>query len=355
MNKEWSNLHKKFQILIGKRTSFEEGKQALLELRKNLFDMVMLVKGGFPNKGYSQQPCINSKGYDSKTMIYSLYHISRIEDIVYSTLLKEEQEIFFEKLYQKRMNSLIITTGNELKGKEIEEFSSTLMIKEVFQYFKEVYQRGNEYISSLHFEDLKQGVSIKAKEQLIQKDVVSKSEESFWLIDYWCSKDVLGLLKMPFSRHWIMHIEAFLRIKTVLVEKAKKNTKNKIAVCGFSCNHCFLTEWCGTCRSEYNCCSFGTLFEDKICPNVKCAKEKELEGCYLCPQLNVCEIGFYTPSNDGGKAAKASAMFMRKYGKKAFTQVLDKMHQKFDFLKMQEVIGNDSLKGLEKLEEFLEI
>ncbi|NDO68580.1 hypothetical protein FMM80_07725 [Schaedlerella arabinosiphila] len=36
---------------------------------------------------------------------------------------------------------------------------------------------------------------------------------SIWLIDYWCGKDIRGLIQMPFSRHWIMHIEASLRIK----------------------------------------------------------------------------------------------------------------------------------------------
>lgn len=33
-----------------------------------------------------------------------------------------------------------------------------------------------------------------------------------WLIDYWCGKDSRGLVQMPFSRYWIMHIEAALRI-----------------------------------------------------------------------------------------------------------------------------------------------
>ena len=33
-----------------------------------------------------------------------------------------------------------------------------------------------------------------------------------WLIDYWCGKDFRRLVQMLFSRHWIMHIEAALRI-----------------------------------------------------------------------------------------------------------------------------------------------
>lgn len=44
-------------------------------------------------------------------------------------------------------------------------------------------------------------------------NVVSNDENAIWLIDYWCGKDIRGLIQMPFSRHWIMHIEASLRIK----------------------------------------------------------------------------------------------------------------------------------------------
>ncbi len=43
--------------------------------------------------------------------------------------------------------------------------------------------------------------------------IVSKEESAIWLIDYWCNKDVRGLIQMPFSRHWIMHKEACLRIE----------------------------------------------------------------------------------------------------------------------------------------------
>ena len=47
-------------------------------------------------------------------------------------------------------------------------------------------------------------------------NVVSSDKNAIWLIDYWCGKDIRGLIQMPFSRHWIMHIEACLRIKKKL-------------------------------------------------------------------------------------------------------------------------------------------
>ena len=65
----------------------------------------------------------------------------------------------------------------------------------------------------LSYEDLKRKILVERKEQLESLSVVSKDESAIWLIDYWCNKDVRGLIQVPFSRHWIMHIEACLRIK----------------------------------------------------------------------------------------------------------------------------------------------
>lgn len=138
--------------------------------------------------------------------------------------------------------------------------------------------------------------------------------------------------------------------KAEIVGAAKKNV-DMTAICGFSCNHCFLGQWCGGCRSVFCCCSYGTLFPGDKCPNVKCCEEKKLDGCYECPQLETCTIGFYTPENDGAAACKAQAMFLRKYGKEDFFRVQDKLHERYDFQKIQEILGQSVDNGLRILEE----
>ena len=138
--------------------------------------------------------------------------------------------------------------------------------------------------------------------------------------------------------------------KAEIVAAARKNT-DMTAVCGFSCDHCFLGQWCGGCRSVFCCCSYGTLYPGGKCPNVACCQEKGLEGCYACDQLEECATGFYTPENDGAAACKAQALFIRKYGKTDHFQVLDRLHQKYDFRKTQEILGQSVEEGLRLLEE----
>ena len=70
-----------------------------------------------------------------------------------------------------------------------------------------------EWLRTLSYEELKKKVPEERKEALQSWKVVSDDKNASWLIDYWCGKDIRGLIQMPFSRHWIMHTEASLRIK----------------------------------------------------------------------------------------------------------------------------------------------
>ena len=45
------------------------------------------------------------------------------------------------------------------------------------------------------------------------------------------------------------------------------------------------------------------------------------------------------------------AMFIRKHGKKELATVLDNLHKKHDFQKIQEILGADLDEGLKILEE----
>lgn len=137
--------------------------------------------------------------------------------------------------------------------------------------------------------------------------------------------------------------------KGEIVAKARQGV-DMAAVCGFSCDHCFMGEWCGGCRSAFNCCSYGTLFPGGRCPNVVCCREKNLDGCYDCPELERCQKGFYAPDNDGAAACKAQAIFIKRYGKDAFFRAHDRLHERFDFKKIQEVLSVSVEEGLKMLE-----
>lgn len=213
MNKEWSELNKTMQILIKKDATYEEGIGTLIDLRNHLMETLISFNKELGREDFDAIPFINADGYHSKTIAYSIWHIFRIEDIVAHTLINKDEQIFFAGDYQKRINSPIITTGNELVKQQIADFSRQLNLQELYAYIFEVKESTEEIVKSLSYTQLTQKIPEERKDCLKSLNVVNTDENAIWLIDYWCNKDVRGLIQMPFSRHWIMHIEACLRIK----------------------------------------------------------------------------------------------------------------------------------------------
>ena len=213
MNKEWSELNKIMQTQLKKKDTYIDGINTLFELRNRLMQMIISFRDHLSREDFDAIPFINADGYHSKTIAYSLWHIFRIEDIVAHTLINCDEQVFFSGNYQKRMNPSVITTGNELVKNEISDFSRQLDINELYSYIFEVKESTEAILRELPYEMLKQRMPAERREILQNMSVVSNDENAVWLIDYWCSKDIRGLIQMPFSRHWIMHIEASLRIE----------------------------------------------------------------------------------------------------------------------------------------------
>lgn len=350
MDKDWSEKSKRIQVLLNKEDTFKEAMDMLIELRTTIFEQITQVMNGYPKEAFYQMPFAGAGGYHSKTLSYSIWHIFRIEDIVAHEMIAKDEQILFKNDYVKKINTPIITTANELIGNEISDFSKQLDRWQLYYYAKDVFESTNQILKELTYKDLKRKFNDECKEKLKESQCISEDKNARWLIDYWCDKDIKGLIKMPFLRHHIMHVEAMRRIKNKLCKNARKGV-DPIAYCGFSCNHCFLAEWCGSCRAEYHACSFATCSPDGVCPNTACCNRNGYDGCYDCPDILTCETGFYRSGNDGANAAKAQALFIRKYGKKEFLEVHDRLHKKYDFTKTQEILGSDVYEGVRILEE----
>ena len=213
MNKEWSELNRILQQQLKKKETFSAGINTLLKLRRTLMEQIMQFRIELSDTDFCAMPYMNAKGYHNKTIAYSLWHIFRIEDIVTHSLIEDVEQILFVGDYQKRIKSPIITTANELVKEEIKAFSDKLSIDELYNYIADVDRDTIQILKSLTFHDLKEKISDEKRKKLESLNVVSTDENAYWLIDYWCQKDVRGLIQMPLSRHWIMHIEACIRIK----------------------------------------------------------------------------------------------------------------------------------------------
>ena len=166
MNKEWSEKNKEMQALIAKESTFADGIKTLLELRNELFDVISYGAKIYPAEAYYQMPCGDGHQNHHATIGWSLWHVFRIEDIVIHTLILQDKQIF-ENGWKAKTKSTIITTGNELDGKQMIEFSKKLDMKAVYEYAKAVMDSTNEFLKNLTFADLKKKFTEADKARLV--------------------------------------------------------------------------------------------------------------------------------------------------------------------------------------------
>ena len=225
MNREWSELNRTMQTQLKKRETCAAGIASLFDLRDRLMKSLLSFQKELSREDFDAIPFLNANGYHNKTIAYSLWHIFRIEDIVAHTLINGDDQVFFAGNYRERIHSPIITTGNELAKRQIADFSAQLNLQALFAYILEVKDSTEEIVRGLSYGELTRKISVERKELLKSLQVVSADENAAWLIDYWCGKDVRGLIQMPFSRHWIMHTEACLRIKKEFIRRRRRNNE----------------------------------------------------------------------------------------------------------------------------------
>lgn len=189
-NNKLTLMHKELNKIIR--------KLEMWEISKNLFINLYLE---LKNKIDNLFKELND--YKNENIIWHLWHIMRIEDLIVNILICEKESILNEKL-KNELNISITDTGNSLTKEEIKKFAKNINIKKLKYYSDKISKNTINLIKRLKAEDIKRKINKINLEKIINGCGVTK--DNLWLIDYWGKKDIAGLLLMPLSRHIIVHL-----------------------------------------------------------------------------------------------------------------------------------------------------
>ena len=189
-NNKLTLMHKELNKIIR--------KLEMWEISKNLFINLYLE---LKNKIDNLFKELND--YKNENIIWNLWHIMRIEDLIVNILICEKESILNEKL-KNELNISITDTVNSLTKEEIKKFAKNINIKKLKYYSDKISKNTINLIKRLKAEDVKRKINKINLEKIINGCGVTK--DNLWLIDYWGKKDIAGLLLMPLSRHIIVHL-----------------------------------------------------------------------------------------------------------------------------------------------------
>lgn len=148
-----------------------------------------------------------------ETIAWSLWHITRIEDITMNILVSNETQIIYKENWLEKLGVTVCETGNSMTDEEIMDLSSRLNMQELRQYRIAVGRKTREIITSLQPADLKGKIKADRLQRILEEGAVLNVEGANWLIEFWGRKNVAGILLMPVTRHQMVHLNAAMHLK----------------------------------------------------------------------------------------------------------------------------------------------
>lgn len=213
---EWNKKLQKVKKNIRNKEYFEDNIKDILELHRIVFPKELSNDFSFETQIWNDltenqaKKNINKKG---RTVVYSLWHSTRIEDITVNNLICNEEEILDDRGYIEKIGTPIRDTGNAMSPEEILEFSDKIDLKELKNYRIEVGRKTEKVIKNLKFDDLKRKVKKVDLDKILEKGSIVKDKDAIWLLEFWGNKDVAGIIFMPCLRHHVVHINEALEAK----------------------------------------------------------------------------------------------------------------------------------------------
>jgi len=215
--KHWNEKLQELRKIILKPEEIDKTKKLCLELHEmvHMGKMSNINVKTFEDELWENldeetiRTATNEKG---RTIVYGIWHSTRIEDITMNILVADFKQVFEEDWLQK-IHSSIKNTGNALTKEEILEFSKDININQLKEYRIAVGRKTREIINNLNRTDLKRKMKKESLQRILDDGAVENVEAANWLIEFWGKKNVAEILLMPVTRHHVVHINESLRAK----------------------------------------------------------------------------------------------------------------------------------------------
>ena len=150
-------------------------------------------------------------------MCWQFWHTYRIEDLV-SNILMADQEQMFNRDWQIKIGSSITDTGNSLELDDAIAFGKEINIKALREYIIAVGKNTRNILENITLEQVKSMVPYERVMHILEEGGVTTDFRSIWLLVYWGSLTMGGMILTPMTDHHMMHLPPCLNNLPILEE-----------------------------------------------------------------------------------------------------------------------------------------
>jgi hypothetical protein len=150
------------------------------------------------------------------SLIWILWHISRIEDITMNILVAGDEQTYLIDGWKERLGSPVDHTGNAAPDGDISKISTVLDPDILLAYRNAVGCRTKSVFKEISMLSWNDKVKAERLDRLVAEGAVLPEAEG--LLAYWGKRRIFELFLMPPTRHLMSHLNEANRIKQIVLK-----------------------------------------------------------------------------------------------------------------------------------------
>lgn len=207
--RHWSADQKQLRALLESGTKLQEAKELFYSQHAVLHSQEMSGKGSWSYAdevflGLEEEQFRKIPPDQEHSLLWILWHISRIEDITMNILVGNNDQIYFRQDWVKKLNAPIYHSGNEMSANDIRILSNDVDLDQLFYYRNAVGQETIRIVGDLTTEILSGKPGNDQLDLILNEGAVLP--EAKVIIEYWSRRRIFQLLLMPPTRHLMVHL-----------------------------------------------------------------------------------------------------------------------------------------------------
>jgi len=217
--KEWNADQKRLRGLFKEGSDLQAAKELFFKQHQVLHSAIVYgqdvwsyaeeIFSDVPMEGFRQVP-----GGEEHSLLWILWHISRIEDITMRVLVEGVDQEYLSGGWVVKLASKIHHTGNVAPPGDMLYLTQTLNHGLLLGYRNAVGKNTRKMVNTLEWDKLNEKVQPDRLKRLIMENAVLPEAEG--LIKYWGRRVNYELLLMPPTRHLLVHLNEARSIKEKL-------------------------------------------------------------------------------------------------------------------------------------------
>jgi hypothetical protein len=214
--KNWSSDQKKLRSLLKSGAPLEQPRDLFYAQHEVLHSQTMSGTGHWSYadevfSGLNKQQYKEIPPGTEHSLIWILWHISRIEDITMNILIADKEQVYIQDNWIEKLASPIHSTGNQINDDDLLALSQSIDPPELQNYRDAVGKQTRSIVGNITIKRLSEQVAPAGLERIINEGAVLA--ESKDLLAYWGNRKIYQLLLMPPTRHLLVHLNEVLDLR----------------------------------------------------------------------------------------------------------------------------------------------